>query len=102
MLPAATRNRNDLYPRFAVYLGYGDEQGPTRSTLASTQRHIGFALGARVSGLGIPCLAALRRHNGYDCLDCVGSASAAVPRDVGSNDGGNDVADRRAHDPHFS
>ena len=75
--------------------------GPTRFTHASTQRPIGFAFGARGSGLGSPCLAARRRHHEYDGSGYAGSTSAAVPCDVGCHDGGNDVADRRAHDPHF-
>ena len=30
-----------------------------------------------------------------------GPARAAVPGDLGRHDGGHDVSDRRAHDPHF-
>lgn len=39
-----------------------------KSTPASTQRRIGFALSARGGGLGSPCLAARRRHHGYELL----------------------------------
>src|SRR5262245_6542196 len=85
----------------AVYLRYGDGQSATTSTLASTQRGIGFAFGACGSGLGSSCLAARRRHHGHDGLGYPGPACAALPCDLGGHDGGNDVSDRRAHDPHF-
>ena len=42
------------------------------------QRRIGFAFGARCSGLGSACLAARRRHHGYDGLGYPGPAFAAV------------------------
>jgi hypothetical protein len=56
---------------FDCCIRYGG--GPTRFTHASTQRPIGFAFGARGSGLGSPCLASRRRHHEYDGPGYAGS-----------------------------
>ena len=65
-------------------------------------QHIGFAFGARGSGVGSACLAARRRHHEYDNgLASHGPACTAVLCVLGRHDGGNDVSDRRAHDPRF-
>ena len=72
--------------------------GQTRTTFASTRRHIGFAVSPRGSGVGSACVAAPRRERGYDNGPGhhMGPRRPAVPSDVGSNDGGHDVSDRRA------
>ena len=76
---------------FRAYWSAG--QGPTRSAPGLTQHHIGFAFGARGSGVGSACRAARRRHHR--------PAGPAIPCVLGHHDGGNDVSDRRAHDPRF-
>ena len=68
----------------------------------ATQPHPGPAPGAGAGRLGAARVAERRRGHGYgDGLADDGHARAAVPGDLGGHDGGDDVPDRRPHDPHL-
>ena len=78
------------------------ERAQTDRAPGATQRHPGPAPGAGGRRLGAARLARRGRRHGYgDGLANHGHARAAVPRDLGGHDGGHDVPDRRAHDPHL-
>ena len=86
----------------ALARGIGGQGGGRSSARSIPQHHIVFAPRARGSGVGGTCVAGPQHHDLHDDgLAYHGPTCTAVPCDLGSHDGGNDVADCCAHDPRF-